>query len=286
MTAGRTKKLIKQVARAAVKPYDRWISSARRARARLSGEEIYAVLSDSFNELESESLFVHSSLSACGHIEGGASTVIEALAHWADGCRLVMPTHSYCYPDQFGNVEIFDRESTPSKVGAITEAFWRMAGVERSNHPTHSLAAAGPGSHQLCSSHEFCETPCGAGTPYERLILEDSAVLMFGADLNTYTLFHTSEDAAHLPYLYYKDEVELKVREADGSVLELKMRRQNMEIKRRFSELEDWLMDRGLVLRRTLGLGKLLFIPHSSIVHQAVVRGLEDNPTFLMKSAV
>ena len=33
------------------------------------------------------------------------------------------------------------------------------------------------------------DTPCGVGTPYEKLVTQEFSVLMFGVTLNTYTLF-------------------------------------------------------------------------------------------------
>ena len=77
----------------------------------------------------------------------------------------------------------------------------------------------------------------------------------------------------------------MKVRLQDSSILTVEMRRQNMEARRRFSEMEGWLFEGGLLLQATLGMGKLLFLPSSAAVHRAVVRELENDPTFLLESA-
>src|SRR5262249_43045932 len=147
-------------------------------------------------------VMVHSSLSACGYVQGGALTVIEALRTWCRGSTIVMPTHTYCYPGTDGAVSTFDPKSTPSVVGVITDAFWRQPKVVRSVHPTHSLAAEGPLAGKLVAGHELCDTPCGLGTPYHRLVEWDAGVLMFGVTFDCYTLFHTAEDAGAVPYLY------------------------------------------------------------------------------------
>lgn len=146
---------------------------------------------DKFGRLESEILLVHSSLSGCGYVEGGAPAIVEVLTNWAAGRSVAMPTHTYCYPTTGAPAPVFDVKSTPSVVGAITDYFWRQFGTKRSVHTTHSLACYGPASADLRAGHESCDTPCGKGTPYEKLVKINCCVLMFAANLDTYTLFHS-----------------------------------------------------------------------------------------------
>ena len=227
-----------------------------------------------------EIVFVHSSLSACGHVVGGAATAIDALRSWSGAGTLALPTHTYCYPSDDGKVEIFDPAATPSLVGAITNFYWQSAGVLRSLHPSHSLAAKGPAAAALIENHERCETPCGAGTPYERMLQWDAGVLMFGATLDSYTFFHTAEDAANVPYLYYSKPYVLKVRALTG-VEDVPMRRQDMTVKRRFRDVDVWLERQGLLQRRTLGRGELLYIPSAAAAHRALIEILKTEPLFL-----
>ena len=49
----------------------------------------------------------------------------------------------------------------------------------RSIHATHSLAALGSYAKELCSDHYRQDTPCGAATPYARLLQRPS----LGADV-------------------------------------------------------------------------------------------------------
>lgn len=226
-------------------------------------------------------VLVHSSLSACGRIEGGVQAVIAAVQEWNEGGTVSMPAHSYCYPGSDGVPPLFDVRSTPSVVGAITDAFWRRTGAHRSIHPTHSLAAIGPGAAELTDGHEQCDTPCGTGTPYERLIAADAAVLMFGVTLDAYTLFHSAEDAAAVPYLYEPVPVRLRYLDRDRHERSLEMRRHDMGVARRFARQDRWLEARGLLSRRTLGRGELLLIPHARASHEAVVAELCRNPGFL-----
>jgi aminoglycoside 3-N-acetyltransferase len=224
---------------------------------------------------------VHSSLSACGRVAGGTDAVIDALVRWAGPRTLAMPTHTYCYGDP---APVFDVRETPSVVGAVTDAFWRRHGVVRSNHPSHSLAALGAHAVALCANHERCATPCGVGTPYERLVKRSASVLMFGATLNAYTLFHTAEDAAEVPYLYVSAPQQVRYRRDDGTVETMSMRRQDMSVIRRFADVDRWLEARGLLRRRTLGRGVLLFVPDSGAAHAAIVDELRRHPWFLTRA--
>src|SRR5437016_1564464 len=82
----------------------------RNRDTRLSARELSEAV-QSMGQLTAPALMVHSSLSACGHIEGGARTVIDVLQAWTGAATLVMPTHSYCYPDDNSPTPCFDPTS-------------------------------------------------------------------------------------------------------------------------------------------------------------------------------
>lgn len=257
----------------------------KRARHRLSAPRIdHLQILEAFSRLPvtmPRLLFVHSSLSACGHIEDGAETVISALRRWNRGGTLTMPAHSYCYPAGAAPAPVFDPAITRSVVGAVTDAFWRQPGVKRSLHPTHSIAAEGPGADDIVRGHETCDTPCGRRTPYERLVLADAAVLMFGAGLDAYTLFHTAEDHARVPYLYESQQVPLAYRDVQGVEHAMMMWKQDMRVARSFHEKGTWLEHLGLLHRVTLGSGELMLVPHAKLAHDAIVAELRRQPSFL-----
>src|SRR5688572_1411395 len=249
----------------------RRLKRARRKLVRLNEAKIREAL-ESCGAFNSDLLLVHSSLSACGSIDGGPTTVINALRSWiTDSSALALPTHTWSYPDATGVAPVYDFRSTPSVVGTITNYYWGQPGVVRSLHPSHSIAVSGPGAGDLCCDHELRETPCGAGTPYLRIATGSSSVLMFGATMDAYTLFHTAEDAADVPYLYFPEQVTLRTRGADDVVREVQMWRQDMSVTRRFAATADWLAEQGLLIRRKLGLGELLFIPNARALHERMV---------------
>jgi aminoglycoside N3'-acetyltransferase len=110
----------------------------------------------------------------------------------------------------------------------------------------------------------------------------NSSVLMFGATMDSYTLFHTAEDAAEVPYLYAPEQVTLRTKSKDGVVRSIQMWRQDMGVARRFEETVDWLSEKGLLVRRKLGLSELLFIPDARALHETMVETLRRDPLFLV----
>jgi aminoglycoside 3-N-acetyltransferase len=264
----------------------RRLKRARQKLVRLDRDKINLGLRE-LGPFTGDTLFVHSSLSACGYIEGGPETVVQALREWiSEGKTLAMPTHTWSYPDESGVAPLYDYKSTPSVVGAITNHFWRGLNVTRSLHPSHSMAANGPDSVGLLSAHEHSETPCGQGTPYSRMVQGNSSVLMFGATMDAYTLFHTAEDEAQVPYLYSEKRLTLRTKRPDGSIQEIPTWRQDMTVTRRFAAMAPWLEDQRLMVRRRLGRGELLFIPDAGVLHERLITELRCDPFLLVAESI
>src|SRR5262249_32343447 len=142
------------------------------------------------------------------------------------------------------DLPIFSVEGTPSVIGAISEKFRRYPGVVRSRHASHSLTCMGPMAKAICEGHERCATPCGSGTPYAKLLAMDGVVLLFGVKLDSYTLFHTAEDEAAVPYQYYVEPFRYVLCDQSGSIRGFRTRRQNMNVLRRFRSMENWFENR------------------------------------------
>jgi aminoglycoside 3-N-acetyltransferase len=247
-----------------------WPASLRSALARLTGGG-------------TEILFVHSSLSNCGHFAAGPENLLGILAEFSD--TLCLPTHSYFYPSSPGEAgPLFDPATTPSKVGRLTDIFRTQPGVLRSIHATHSLAASGALADEICSDHSRWDAPCGAGTPYSRLIQRRASVLMFGVSFHYYTLFHTAEFESGSEYAYEHGTLDwLRVVDENRKERDCWSRRQS-RAPMRFAEAGDLLERIGLVRRIQLGRGTLLFAPDSSKVHDFLLQRLRVFPDFLRQS--
>jgi hypothetical protein len=80
------------------------------------------------------------------------------------------------------------------------------------------------------------------------------------------------------------EQFTLRTRLADGEVKSIQTWRQDMGVPRRFEETADWLAEQGLLVRRKLGLGELLYIPSARALHETVVKTMRRDPLFLVDS--
>jgi aminoglycoside N3'-acetyltransferase len=227
-----------------------------------------------------EILFVHSSLSSCGHFTAGPHDVLRALREVSG--TLCLPTHTYCYPSAANEAgPLFDPATTPSQNGVLTEMFRAEPLVMRSINATHSMAATGPFAEVLTDRHYLSDTPCGARTPYRRLVQLKASVLLFGVTFHCYTLFHTAEDASGSEYAYERGTLDrLRVVDELGKQRVCWSRRQS-RAPRRFEKAGGLLERAGLARRITLGRSHLLFIPDCSQAHDFLVERLENIPDLL-----
>lgn len=145
---------------------------------------------------EGDGVFVHTSMSSFGTVEGGPATVIAAFEEVLGPRGLIaMPA----FPLVGGSKEylstdpVFDVRTTPSRMGAVTEHFRNLPGVARSVHPTHSVTARGPGAEELVAGHADAETPFGEGTPFARMIERGLHQVWFGTGIRIFTLYHAFE---------------------------------------------------------------------------------------------
>ena len=227
-------------------------------------------------------LLVHSALSDCGRFTAGPSGVLDVIGEYCT--TLCLPTFSYCYPgapDETG--PLFDRHATPSLMGLLTETFRGRDGVTRSIHATHSLAVTGPEADALTRDHYRLDAPCGAGSPFARLLERNASVLMFGVTFMHYTLCHTAEDAAGSCYAYQGGTIDrLRVVDEAGRPHEYRSRRQ-ARTPRRFEEAGEAVIRKGLAREIALGKGKLRYVPDCVKVHDYLVERLRRHPDFLQR---
>lgn len=241
--------------------------SLRRALTELVGED-------------HDILYVHSGLSNIGHFRMGPGGVADVLLEFCG--TLLQSTHTYSYPASPGHLApVFDARSTPSQTGLFAETFRKRPGVLRSIHSTHSIAAEGALAAQFCAGHYDCDTPCGADTPYGRVVHGGGAALMLGVDFRCYTPFHTAEWESGSAFAYEPDEMnQLRFLDENG-VLQERLRRRQNRIVPRFQEAGVLLERRGLVRRVPLGRSHLLFVPDMLKVHDFLVERLQKVPDFL-----
>jgi aminoglycoside 3-N-acetyltransferase len=162
-----------------------------------------------------QTLLVHASLRSLGWVTGGAPAVVSALreAVGPEG-HVVVPTGTEANsktsrahqahiatltPDEVEKYYLrmppFDKETTPSGMGAISEALRTADGAARSSHPQSSFAAVGPEADLLMADHPL-ECHLGPDSPLGKLAKMDAQVLMIEVGYWAFTGFHLAE------YLY------------------------------------------------------------------------------------
>jgi aminoglycoside 3-N-acetyltransferase len=225
-------------------------------------------------------LLVHSSLSSLGYVPGGSRTVIDALRRAVGPTgTLVLPTHSWDEMESGGRV--FDARRTKSCVGQLTEEFRQMAGVERSLHPTHSVAAVGPRAVDLTRDHDRSSTPCGPSSPYARILEADGQILFLGVDLDSNTAYHTIEAIAGLSYLLKPAPDEFEIVDARGVSRKLRVWRHEAGIARRFREWEDLLVKRGIARTGSVGSARLLLLEGRPFL-ETMTELIREDPRMLL----
>jgi aminoglycoside N3'-acetyltransferase len=139
----------------------------------------------------------HFALSRFGYIEDGAEGLIETLLTilGPEG-TLVMPTFTFSW---IGRLP-YDPRTTPSRVGAVTDRFWRRPDVLRSAHPTHSFAAIGEHASVLLAGHDPTRSPLSPDGPMGRLADLNGKILLFCPPTSN-TIMHVGEYRAGLPLL-------------------------------------------------------------------------------------
>ncbi|MCG3179737.1 MAG: hypothetical protein BIFFINMI_02080 [Phycisphaerae bacterium] len=148
-----------------------------------------------------DTLLVHSSLKSLGRMEGGAAAVVEALLDAVGPTgNVAAPTHT-CYAVREFDTHVFDPATSPSEVGAITEALRLHPRARRSFHPTHSVSAIGPDAEGLTAGHDVDGRTLSRCGPHGRLVRANARIVFIGCGLVANTTYHAAEDWLRLPFM-------------------------------------------------------------------------------------
>lgn len=235
---------------------------------------------------EGDVVLVHSSLSSFGYVEGGADTVIDALLEVVgESGTVVVPTLTGSDRLSVENPPVFSPSSTPCWTGLIPETFRRRKGALRSRHPTHSVAAIGARAENLTRGHEYCETPCGVGSPYFKLAELDGYILFLGVGLSCNTTMHTVEELANVPYHLQPDPVDAKIVNDDGTVEVIKTKIHLYGYERDFEKIEPILLSKGMMKIGRIGKAEVRLVKSRPMIELALEL-LKSGPDFLLKKNV
>ena len=111
-----------------------------------------------------------------------------------------MPAFAFHFEKVYSPVEPYDPQTTPSKVGLISETFRSMKDVQRSGHPTHSAAAWGALAEELIAC-DWSPDDTRSLRAMMAAAARGAKVLMIGCDFTSLSLLHAAEELADAPYI-------------------------------------------------------------------------------------
>ena len=167
----------------------------------------------------------HSSLKSMGHVEGGAQTVIDAFLEQVgpEGTVVVPTLVKQSFPIAY---EIWDKDTTPSEVGHITEVFRTMPGSLRSDQATHSVAAFGKLAQELTCEHStygprpgyFGEYAFSYSSPWQKMYEQNAKMVFIGVSTLFGTMRHLPEHVAVEKVLKKHPEAIESLRKYNGPI--------------------------------------------------------------------
>lgn len=147
--------------------------------------------------MPTDTVLIHTSMRAVGHVEGGADGVIDAFREYLEEGLFLVPTHTWANVNR--EHPSYDVRSTVPCIGALPRvAAFRKDGV-RSLHPTHSIWAAGKSAAAYVANEENAGSPGAPGYAWDRLADVNAKILLIGVELNRNTFIHAVEEAAQVP---------------------------------------------------------------------------------------
>ena len=155
-----------------------------------------------------ETLLLHSSLRrttravvrAGGQVSDAAEIVLDSIleALGPDG-TLLLPLFNF----DFTSGVAFDIRSTPSQMGALTEAGRLRSGAVRTGHPIYSFAAIGRQAERFRGVENF--SGYGADSPFAMLrALGGRIGVLDLPDQHSMTFYHHVEEMRAAPWRYHK----------------------------------------------------------------------------------
>lgn len=187
-----------------------------------------------------DTIMVHSSMKAIGPVESGADTVIDVfMEYFAEGL-FMMPTHTWA--QMSAEYSLFDPETEPACVGILPNIFRQRAGVVRSLHPTHSIAAYGDRASSYIEGEEEITTPCQPGGCWSRLLEENAKILLIGCTHTRNTFIHAVEELLDVPERLTENPVDFQIKMPDGSIKEVAVHRHYNRHTEHISEEYDKLL--------------------------------------------
>lgn len=188
-----------------------------------------------------DAIMVHSSMKSIGNVEGGADTVVNAFMEFFAEGLFMTPAHTW--KQMSAEYNVFDPDAEPACVGIIPNIFLKRSGVVRSLHPTHSVAAFGPGAVEYVQGEECVNTPCAPGGCWDRLRDVNAKILLIGVTHARNTFIHGIEEVFDVPERFTAKPTKFQIKMPDGTMKAVQMYRHYNPKMAHISEAFDKMLD-------------------------------------------
>jgi aminoglycoside 3-N-acetyltransferase len=132
----------------------------------------------------------------------------------------------------------------------------------------------------MLEDHELDVTPCGARSPYQRLIRAGGKLVFLGVDLQVNTTYHALEEMAGCPYLLDEYAMYYTVLEK-GSRLRVPSRRHRGGLDRAFEATAPLLRQAGALQETTVGQATVRVLD-AALMERTIMPLLARDPLFLL----
>jgi len=143
-------------------------------------------------------ILMHSSMKSLGTDMTPEEFLLELINALTPEGTLLLPALTY-ESVTFENPRFSINDSEPC-VGILPKTFYKMPGVIRSMHPTHSVCAWGAKADELTKKHIDDNTPVGLNSPFMLLPEYKGKLLFIGDVLGSCTFMHGIEEIVDAPY--------------------------------------------------------------------------------------
>jgi len=227
-----------------------------------------------------DSVFVHSSLSRFGWVEGGAEALCQTIIDVVgpEG-TVIMPAFTFPLINEVNAV--LDIETSPSCVGKVSETFRTRFATHRSRHISHSVAAAGAKAEHFTAGH--CPDAFDENSAFRRLVDVGGYVLLMGVDYNACTFFHCIEYALPAPYMGLTPKPDASVRLPSGEIVPANCRAHHPMRPYDFNRVAGLLDSEGLTRTTTCGNSILRLFPAAGVFNR-VLAELNRDPLALART--
>ncbi len=225
-------------------------------------------------------VFLHSSLSSFGYVNGGADTVVKAFLEvlGADGTLSAPIFRNYFWD---GPNQVWDRDNSPSLMGKISEAIRTWRGNRRSHHAPHPIAAIGKMADDLTDRHNI--TDFSFDSPFARLIELNAWIVLLGVDFNVCTIIHLIEERAEVPYRRWINLSGTVINKGIPTMMTYRFFARYPGVENDFIRFGKRLESEGLVKIVTIGKSTVKAI-RSRDLYECAMRSVRQDPLFFVSS--